>query len=216
MILSSTLALVWLGCGLVAVVTMLAVLGGKGEAWGGAKRLRWVHRFFGFAFSLGYVGFLIYMLPRYQANGPLLATRFVLHAYLGMALLGLLLVKHMVVRLFKKFYPALPYLGALMFTVALGVAGLTGLNNLLLWAKGPLVVVKTDRGPRWVSVALGRDVLHHKCARCHTLQPTYLYRKSEAEWRLTVKRMGAKQPGLLLPSHADYMVGYLAAELGEE
>lgn len=237
MMLSSIFAVLWLLCGLVAVVSMLQMLGGAkrpagepvdGEpdagrksaaaalraAWGSPRGLRWTHRVSGGLFSAGYVIFLLVMVPRYQANGPLLPCPFVVHAYLGAALLPLLLVKHMVVRLFKKYYPALPYLGVTMLVVAAGIVSLTGAHYLLLWAKGPSVQVNPVDGERTVSAALGQELLHSKCARCHSLQPVYIYRKTEGEWRLTLKRMADKQRGLVSGSQADHIVGFLKAELG--
>ena len=212
--LSSVLAVLWALCGLIAVLAMLVLLGGKGAD---AMRpvLRWTHRILGGIFSLGYVGFLVLMIPKYRANAPLLPSPLTVHAYLGVALFPLLLVKHLVVRMFKKYYPALPYLGVIIFVIAFTLVGMTGGHNALLWAKGPKATVKAGDGQREVSVALGRDLLHSKCARCHRLRPTYIYRKSEDEWRQTVDRMRGKDRGLITSDQADHIVGFLAAELGE-
>jgi len=209
----SILSLIWLAAGFVATVTMLRMLGGK-PAGDKAKSIKRVHRAFGFVFSIGYVAFLIYMVPRYQGNSPLMPSPFALHAYIGLALLPLLLVKHMIVRGFKKYYVALPYLGVTMFTLATLVVGFTGVHYSLLWLKGPRTTVEVKGGKRQVSIALGRDLLHTKCVACHPLQSTYLYQRTEEEWRSTVKRMQDKQPGLTTDTHADMIVGFLKTTLG--
>jgi len=214
MLANSMLAVLWLLCGFIAVLAMLRLLGGKGTLLG-PRPLRWIHRVFGGIFSLGYVAFLVVMIRKYQGNAPLLPTPLAIHAYLGAVLFPLLLVKHLIVRVFKKYMTALPYLGVIMFTLAFTFVSLTGIHSLLLSAKGPKVTVKSGNTQRTVSVGLGRYLLHNKCVRCHSLQPTYLYRKSEDEWRQTTVRMREKDRGLMTADQVDYIVGYLKTELGE-
>ena len=211
---SSVLSVLWLLCGLLAVLTMMSLLGRVGKSEGGARHLRTAHRTVGWCFTVGYVAFLVSMIPKLASNGPLLPTPLVTHATLGLLLFPLLLVKHLVVRVFKKYFPALPYLGVILFTIAFVVVGFTGLQRMVLWAEGPMVTIQSGDAQRTVSAAVGRDLLQGKCARCHSLKPAYLYRKSEEEWRLTVNRMGTKDPGLMTECQADYIVGYLVNDLG--
>ena len=211
--ISSALSVLWLLCGLVTVLTMMSLLGRTGKAEG-ARYLRTTHRTFGWLFSAGYVAFLVIMIPKLTSNGPLLPTPLATHAALGLALFPLLLVKHLVVRVFKKYFPALPYLGVILFTIAFIVVGFTGLQRMVLWAEGPMVKIRSGDAERTVSAAVGRDLVQSKCGRCHALKPVYLYRKTEDEWRLTVNRMRAKDPGLTTGWQADPIVGYLANELG--
>jgi len=103
-------SLLWLACGAVAVFSMLSLLGGK--PLGKPATLKWTHRIAGGLFSLGYLVFLLFMIPLYQSNAPSMPATIALHAYLGLALFPLLLVKHLIVRFFRRYYVALPYLGA--------------------------------------------------------------------------------------------------------
>ena len=237
MLTTSILSILWLFCGLVAVLAMLQQLGGRkappkktedepdqtppaspldilSDVWNNPKVLRWVHRIAGGIFSVGYLLFLLNMVPKYQNNSPLLPSPFTIHAYLGAILFPLLLVKHLVIRVFKKYYTALPYLGVLILTVAVGIVSLTGGHYFLLWLRGPSTKVVSGGKKHKVSVAMGRDLLHSKCARCHPLRPTYLYRNTEDGWRLTVQRMADKRPGLCSRKQINYIVGFLKAELG--
>ena len=211
--ISSILSVLWLLCGLVAVLSMLSLLGriGKGE---GTRHLRTIHRTAGWCFTIGYLAFFVIMIPKWTSNGPLLPTPLVTHATLGLLLFPLLMVKHLVVRAFKKYFPALPYLGVILFTIAFVVVGFTGLKRMVLWAEGPRVTIQSGDEQRTVSAAVGRELLQSKCARCHSLKPVYLYRKSEEEWRLSVARMWAKDLGLMSECQAGSIVGYLANELG--
>ncbi len=99
--LSSSLAVLWLFCGLAAVLTMLSLLGRIGKQ-DGTRNLRRIHRGFGWSFSAGYVAFLVVMIPKWTANGPLLPSPLAAHATLGLLLLPLLLFKHLVVRIVKN------------------------------------------------------------------------------------------------------------------
>jgi hypothetical protein len=210
---SSIFSVLWLLCGLLAVLTMMSLLGRVGKSEG-ARNMRTIHRTFGWIFSAGYVVFLVMMIPELTSNGPLLPAPLVTHATLGFVLFSLLLIKHLIVRIFKKYYPVLPHLGVIIFTVAFVVVAFTGLQRLLLWAEGPMVTIQSGDEQRKVSAAVGRNLLHDKCSRCHPLKPVYLYRKAEDEWRLTVSRMRAKDPGLTKERQVEHIVGYLAHHLG--
>lgn len=179
-----------------------------------ARHLRTTHRRFGWIFSTGYVVFLVMMIPKLTSNGPLLPTPLVTHATLGLVLFSLLLIKHLVVRIFKKYYPTLPYLGVIIFTIAFVVVAFTGVQRLLLWADGPMGTIQSGEEQRKVSAAVGRNLLQNKCSRCYSLRPVYLYRMAEDEWRLTVIRMRAKDPKLTTKYQAEHIVGYLANDLG--
>jgi len=180
----------------------------------GARHLRTTHRTVGWCFTLGYLAFFVTMIPKWTSNGPLLPAPHVTHATLGLLLFPMLMVKHLIVRVFKKYFPSLPYLGVMLFTISFVAVGLSGLQRVVLWAEGPMVTIRSGDAQRTVSAAVGRDLLQTKCARCHSLKPVYLYRKPEEEWRLTVARMRAKDLGLTSECQADSIVGYLASELG--
>jgi hypothetical protein len=141
---------------------------------------------------------------------------YVTHAYLGLALLPLLLIKLLVVRVFKKYHPALPYLGVILFTAAFTLVGFTGLQRAILWAKGPRITIQQEEGTRNVSTAVGREILHYKCARCHGLKASYVFRKTEDDWRVTVERMAQKDRGLITGCQVDSIVGYLSSEQGSQ
>ncbi|NOZ21216.1 MAG: hypothetical protein GXP25_09010 [Planctomycetes bacterium] len=209
----SILSLLWLLCGFAAVVAMLLRLGSR-AAWAKSPMILWAHRILGGSFVIGYIIFLICMIGLYQVNAPRLPLPLALHAYLGVLLLPILLLKELIVRFFKRYFTALPYVGMVIFCVAFLVVAFTGGHYTVLWLKGPTAKVTRDGKRHKVSVALGREILHNKCAQCHELKLPYLYHRTEDEWRNTVTRMSRKDPGLVSPKQADAMVGYLKKELG--
>jgi hypothetical protein len=209
MLASSIGSIFWLLCGLVAVFSMLRLLGGKpGET--PRKKLLWSHRLLGGIFSVIYLVFALAMIHKYQANSPRLLPNIAVHAFLAMALFPLLLAKHYIVRFAKRYYPALPYIGLTVFVMAFVIASTTGINHILLLAKGPKIMVESINGPRQASAAVGRDLLSMKCARCHDLIFIYRSTKNEQGWRNTVERMVRHDPGLDLEAdQIDHIIGYL-------
>ena len=209
MLASSIGSIFWLLCGLIAVFSMLRFLGGKPSETS-RKKLLWSHRIFGGIFSVLYLLFALSMIHKYQAEAHKITPNLAVHAFLAMAIFPLLLVKHYIVRLAKRFYPALPYIGVTLLVLAFLVATITGINTVLLWAKGPQITVQSIDGPHRVSAAVGRDLLTMKCSRCHELLFIYRSTKNEQGWRNTVERMIAHDPGLDLEvDQIDSIVGYL-------
>lgn len=212
MLVSATFAVLWLACGFIAVLTMLSLLGGKPDATS-RTNLKWTHRIFGGLFSLGYIVFGIIMVPKYTGNAPLLSSPIAVHAYLAIILFPLLLIKHYIVRVAKRYYPALPYIGVTILMIAFVVVAVTGINHFILWTDVPKMTVQSEGGSRIVSTAVGRDLMPIKCARCHGLQLLYKERKSETAWRQTIVRMQNYDNALFITDdHIDHIVGYLLLE----
>jgi len=56
-------------------------------------------------------------------------------------------------------------------------------------------------------------LLSIKCARCHNLELLYKGKRTEQEWRNTLKRMKNYDKALILSEdHIDHIVGYLLLE----
>ena len=209
MLAISSFSILWLLCGFIAVMTMLSILGGKPEESSRSK-LKWAHRVFGGIFSIVYLVFTLLMIPKYQGNSPFLSSSIATHAYLAVVLFPILFVKHYIVRIAKRYYPALPYIGITILAIAFLIVAITGLNHIILWTKVPKMTVQSKNGPRIVSTAIGRDLMGIKCARCHNLGILYKSIKKEKGWRMTIERMHNYDKALsITEDQIDHMVGYL-------
>ncbi|MEW6355816.1 MAG: hypothetical protein AB1696_05810 [Planctomycetota bacterium] len=212
--LYSVLSLLWLLCGFIAAAAMLLRLGSNAE-WPKSQIMLWAHRAFGAVFMIGYVVFLGIMIDLYQEDAPILSRPIMVHAALGILLLPILLFKELIVRFFKKYYIALPYVGMTIFCIAFAAVAMTGGHKALLYVAGPRAEVMRNDKAQKVSVALGRDLMHAKCSRCHELKLPYSFQRTEKGWRTTVEHMAEKDPGIISPDQSDSIVGYLKAHLGE-
>lgn len=144
----------------------------------------------------------------------MLPPKAVIHAYIGIAIFPLIIIKIGIVRFYKKFYKSLPVYGIiLLIAVYLQVPLYAGLY--VISAIKSQYVSLSDKGRLvWVNVNMGRKIVQQKCATCHSLERAYAYAKSEAGWRDYVARMRAKDPVFMNDREALNALGYLVKNLG--
>jgi hypothetical protein len=116
----------------VNTVLMCETLGRRGAP--GSFRV--IHRWLGWVIVAGFVGFLIYMLPR-AANFTAIYPHDIIHASLGFALLPAMVGKVLVVRRYKSYMGGLPTLGFAMFVALFVLIMLTAGYDLvkLVWGQ---------------------------------------------------------------------------------
>ena len=210
MLASSALSILLFLCGLTAVLTMFSMLGGSKMESSTRSALKWTHRIFCGFFSVGFLVFAVIMIPKYHGNAPQLSSPIATHAYVAAIIFPFLLVKHYIVRVAKKYFQALPYVGMTILVLAFLVVATTGFSHIILWTKVPKMTVQSTNGPRIVSTAIGRDLLPINCARCHDLSRLYEKKRNEEAWQKTIQRMHNYDKALVITQdQVDHLVGYL-------
>lgn len=208
---NSVLSFVLLGIGIVASTHILVLLGRNNTNH--ERYFRRVHRISGYLFFSLYL-FLGFVMFQKLEGYDILPPKAVIHAYIGIAIFPLIVIKICIVRFYKKFYRGLPVYGIiLVIAVFLQVPLYAGLyfisaiksQYISLTEKGKLVRV---------NVNMGRKIVQQKCATCHSLERVYAHVKSEPEWRDYVTRMRAKDPALMNDEEASKVLGYLIKNLG--
>ena len=175
------------------------------------------HRIIGMGYVLIYVLMMWHMVPRlleYQVEFP---VRTVVHFTLGVTVGFLLVIKLAIIRFFKHFSGALPYLGSgiLWCTVVLvtmsvpfalkewywsgNVTGgdvfsaenMTRVSKILPVAGFPeeasLATLGSEDGLKF-----GRKVLLSRCVTCHDLKTVLSRPRTAVDWVRTVERMAAR------------------------
>lgn len=210
--INSLLAFSLLGIGIINAIFILFVVGQITPSKY-PKFFPWAHRITGYIFFALYLFICIVMFKKLEEFN-LLPPKAAIHAYIGIAIFPLIIVKICIVRFYKKFYKSLPVYGmVVLIAVYMQVPVYAGLyiisaiksQNIALSEKGRLV---------WVNVNSGRRVVQQRCSTCHSLERVYAYVKTEADWRGYVSRMRAKDPAIMSDQEALEALGYLVKNLG--
>ena len=215
---STILGLVFLGLGNASVFLMYKLWGypfdHETRTSAAPKSLMFVHRAIGYAYLILYIFMMWHMVPRlwnYQVELP---PRTVAHLMLGITIGVLLLVKISILRFFRHFEEAMPYIGTALLICTYLLIGLsvpftlresalrvksdvfsdaslqrthTRLQMAGLPPDAPLDKLATRRKLRE-----GQDVLLKKCVQCHDLRTILARPRTPPDWVRTVDRMAIK------------------------
>ena len=217
---NAALSLVFLTLAFVAVFLMFKIWGyPKKEGRSTAPRsLVLIHRLIGACYLILYVAMMWQMVPRlfeYQIEFP---ARTVAHLMLGVSIGLILIVKLSILRVFKHFGGALPYLGAallwcttmvvslsapfafkeLIWSGAVAGGAATSDENMervrrLLPSAGFPPGVALESLVTRTNMSTGRSVLLTKCVGCHDLKTVLTRPRTPANWVRTVGRMAERQ-----------------------
>ena len=211
---STILGLVFLGLGNASVFLMYKLWGypfdHETRTSAAPKSLMFVHRAIGYAYLILYIFMMWHMVPRlwnYQVELP---PRTVAHLMLGITIGVLLLVKISILRFFRHFEEAMPYIGTVLLICTYLLIGLsipftlrestlrvfsdasierthTRLQMAGLPPDAPLDKLATRRKLRE-----GQEVLLKKCVQCHDLRTILVRPRTPPDWVRTVDRMAIK------------------------
>jgi hypothetical protein len=125
MVLKTIVGGAFLAAGTAAFLTMMSLMGRPGRT-GDTGRGRRVHRVFGWAYVVLLVPLVYLGLDFVGEMGDGMSTRAVFHIVLAVALVAVLLLKVLVVRVFKGFVKNAPALGLALFVLTLVVYLISG------------------------------------------------------------------------------------------
>jgi mono/diheme cytochrome c family protein len=172
----SIVSLIFLAAGIVALLSMLALMGRAEKKMSGTA-LRGIHRSAGIIFFLLAIVISIVCIKYVAAFGGQLTIRPVFHAVLALALFIVLLLKITIVRFYREFLRIVPTLGMIVFVLAFLVVG-TSAGYYFLKAgparsEGPPVAEEFQEeqaepleAPSG-SADLGSALFEQNCAFCH-------------------------------------------------
>ena len=219
---SAILGLVFLGLGNASVFLMYKLWGypfdKETRTSTAPPLLVLVHRLIGYAYVILYVFMMWHMVPRlwnYQIELP---PRTVAHLMLGITIGVLLLVKITILRFFRHFEEAMPYIGTTLLLctyllIALSVpftlqerflrtgthvsgdvfseASVQRVHGLLETAGLP-DEAPLDKLASRRKLREGQEVLLKKCVQCHDLRTILARPRTPPDWVRTVNRMAIK------------------------
>ena len=215
---SAILGLIFLGLANASVFLMFKLWGypfdKETHTSSAPPSLMLLHRLIGYAYAILYVFMMWHMVPRlwnYQVELP---PRTVAHLMLGITIGVLILVKIAILRFFRHFEEAMPYIGTTLLictylliglsvpftfreaalrsqTMAFSDEGITRTRKLLenagLPTEAPLDQLASKRKLRE-----GQHVLQGKCVVCHDLRTILAKPRTPPDWVRLVNRMAIK------------------------
>jgi len=168
-LVKSILAIFFLLAGLVAVITMLSLMG-KAERKISANLLKKMHKGSGFVFT-GLFLVISYFCTKYWAIvGDQLSTRAVFHGVLSLALIIVLILKLSIVQFYKQFLRFVPIMGMIVFSLSFIVFGTSAGYFFLrtFYEKPESSKISTPpQAPLQGNAEKGAALFNSKCISCH-------------------------------------------------
>ena len=215
---SAILGLIFLGLANASVFLMFKLWGypfdketHKSEA---PRSLTLLHRCLGYAYAILYVFMMWYMVPRLWSYQVELPPRTVAHLMLGITIGVLILVKIAILRFFRHFEEAMPYIGVTLLICTYLLIGLSvpfSFHETVLSAKSGAFSDKGIARTRQLldtaelppeapldqlaskrKLREGRHVLQRKCVVCHDLRTILAKPRTPPDWVRLVHRMAIK------------------------
>jgi cytochrome c2 len=165
----SILAIFFLLAAIIAVITMLSLMGRK-ERKTSDRLLRKIHKGSGFVFT-GLLLLISYFCLKYWAMvGDQLSTRAVLHGVLSFTLIIILFLKLSIVQFYKQFLRVVPTMGMVVFSLSFVVfstsAGFFFLRTLSAKAESP-EISEPSQTLQQGNAEKGAALFKSKCLSCH-------------------------------------------------
>lgn len=225
MVLTSiVLAYVALTLALIAVLAMLARMGGAAGKGGAA--LLWVHRVAGYVFAAIMIFLFVGMLFKIAETGKEVSARVAWHGAAGFAVVAFLFLKWAVVRPFRGLMKFGPPLGMVVFGLAFLVINFGATMDLLgklpqKAAKEEAAVARHLKLPHMRPGAPERDPLRaarfvfaEKCGKCHHLRRAFEKPRPAEQWPPLIERMRGYERGWISDVDAEEIELYLVNDYG--
>jgi len=167
----SILAIFFLLAAIIAVITMLSLMGKtEKERKTSAQLLRKMHRVAGFVFT-GLLLIISYFCLKYWAMvGDQLSTRAAFHVVLSLALIIVFILKISIVQYYKQFLRFVPIMGMIVFVLSFTVfstsAGFLFLRILAAKPESP-EISEPSQIPHQGNAEKGAALFKNKCLSCH-------------------------------------------------
>ena len=155
-ITTSLLAFSLLIIGIVAV-TLVLILLGRIKATQHPRFFRWAHRIAGYIFIALYLFICVVMFQKLTINSTALYAKDAIHAYLGIVIFPMIIVKICIVRLFKKYCLRLPIYGMIIMIAVFMTVTLSAGYFMLSTARSQHIVL-SDKG-KLVRINVSKAVL---------------------------------------------------------
>jgi len=186
---NSSLAIVFLICGIAATFIMLELRGAPKDRSINATLIR-LHKIFGWFFMGIFLLLVVVMILKLSGYKEEISSRISFHIALSLALIPLLGVKIIIARRYPRLSQYLIAFGPIALAFAAALTGLTA-GYYFMHSSDIKYVSLAGYDSKILDKDLGRQVVNQKCNKCHTLERVYRAVKSEEGWTSTINRMAS-------------------------
>jgi len=186
---NSSLAVVFLVCGIAATLIMLELRGAP-KARSINPTLIKLHKIFGWIFMGIFLLLVIVMIAKISGYKEEMSSRVSFHIALSLALIPLLGIKILIARRYPRLSPYLIAFGPIALAFAVALSGLTA-GYYFIHSLDIKYVSLSESDSQILDDNLGRQVVNQRCNKCHTLERVYRAFKSEEGWTTTINRMAS-------------------------
>ena len=186
---NSSLAVVFLICGIAATFIMLELRGAPKDRSINATLIK-LHKIFGWIFMSIFLLLVMVMIVKVSGYKEEISSRISFHIVLSLALIPLLVVKIIIARRYPRLSQYLIAFGPIALAFAVALTGLTA-GYYFMHSSDIKYVSLAGSDSKILDENLGRQVVNQRCNKCHTLERVYRAVKSEEGWTSTINRMAS-------------------------
>lgn len=188
-ILNSSLAVVFLLCGIIATLIMLELRGAPKDRQINALLIKF-HKIFGWVFTALFLLLVIVMIVKVSGYQEEVSSRISFHIVLALSLIPLLGIKIIIARRYSRLSQYLIGFGPVLLALTVALTGLTA-GYYFMHSSDIKYVSLAGSDRKILDENLGRQVVNQRCNKCHTLERVYRAFKSEEGWTSTINRMAS-------------------------
>jgi cytochrome c5 len=188
-LLNSSLAVVFLVCGITATFIMLELRGAPKDRTINSLLIK-LHKILGWIFTgvfLLMVAVMIIKISGYKAE---VSSRISFHIVFSLALIPLLGMKIIIARRYSRLSKYLIGFGPVALAFAFSITGLSA-GYYFLHSSDIKYVSLAEFDNKILDKNLGRQVVNQRCNKCHSLERVYRAFKSEDGWTSTINSMAS-------------------------
>lgn len=213
-ITNSLLAFSLFGIGIIGALFILTLIG-RTNPPKNPNFFRWAHRITGYIFLAFYLFIATVMFKKFSEFN-LLPPKATIHAYIGISIFVMIVIKICIVRFYRKFYSSLPIYGVLIIIAVYLQIPLYAGYSIFSAIKDKYTILSGKERLVWTQVPVSKKTIQQKSAINSSQEKSFFYTKTEAKWQDQdyVSHMHAKDPKILDTSEALPTAGYFIGNLG--
>ncbi|NUM37255.1 MAG: hypothetical protein HUU50_22145 [Candidatus Brocadiae bacterium] len=211
-ITNSLLACSLLGIGIIGALFILTLIG-RTNPPKHPNFFRWAHRITGYIFFALYL-FIATIMFKKLGEFNFLPPKATVHAYIGMSIFAMIIIKICIARFYRKFYSSLPIYGILIILAVYLQIPLYAGYDIFSAIKGKYTTLPEKERLVWMQVQGRQKAIQQKCAINSSQEKNYSSSKAEDRWQNHISSIYARDLEITGSSEVLPTAGHSIENLG--